>query len=132
LKGFDLNVTDYLLKPYTFERFYQAIEKAQTNLVKKQAYNSQEIYFCKNRASPGESFFEGNTLHRGMRDYRRIHTINKRIMTLQTFKDFELEIPPGIICRVHKSFMVSIDKIDSIEKDQIKIKDKIIPIFRNV
>lgn len=63
-----------------------------------------------------------------MRDYRRIHTANKRIMTLQTFTDFERQIPPNIICRVHKSYMVSLDKIDSIEKDRINIKDQIIPI----
>ena len=63
-----------------------------------------------------------------MRDYRRIHTNSKRIMTLQTFTEFERQIPPSIVCRVHKSFMVSLDKIDSIEKDRIKIKDQIIPI----
>jgi len=49
-------------------------------------------------------------------------------MTLQTFKDFEQEIPSHILCRVHKSFMVAIDKIESIEKDGIKIQEAIIPI----
>jgi two-component system, LytTR family, response regulator len=49
-------------------------------------------------------------------------------MTLQTFKEFEQQIPSNIICRVHKSFMVAIDKIEAIEKDKIKIFDKIIPI----
>ena len=64
----------------------------------------------------------------GMRDYRRIHTNEKKIMTLQTFKDLEREIPQNIICRVHKSFMISLDKIESIERDRIKIKDVLIPI----
>ncbi len=64
----------------------------------------------------------------GMRDYRRIHTLNKRIMTLQTFKDLEIEIPENITCRVHKSYMVAIDKIDSIEKEEIKINGIYIPI----
>jgi DNA-binding LytR/AlgR family response regulator len=63
-----------------------------------------------------------------MRGYRRIHTLHKRIMTLQTFKEFEQEIPPGIICRVHKSFMVSIDKIDAIERDGIRIGELLIPV----
>jgi DNA-binding LytR/AlgR family response regulator len=49
-------------------------------------------------------------------------------MTLQTFTDFEKEIPSTSICRVHKSFMVSLDKIESIERDRIKIKDELIPI----
>jgi DNA-binding LytR/AlgR family response regulator len=63
-----------------------------------------------------------------MRGYRRIHTLHKRIMTLQTFKEFKQEIPPGIICRVHKSFMVSIDKIDAIERDGIRIGELLIPV----
>ena len=49
-------------------------------------------------------------------------------MTLQTFKELEQEIPANVISRVHKSFMVSIDKIESIERDRIKIKDILIPI----
>ena len=49
-------------------------------------------------------------------------------MTLQTFNDFEREISSSIICRVHKSFMVSLDKIESVERDRIKIKDTYIPI----
>ncbi|MEZ5426751.1 MAG: LytTR family DNA-binding domain-containing protein [Pyrinomonadaceae bacterium] len=67
----------------------------------------------------------------GMRDYRRIHTTSgKRIMTLQTFAEFERQIPSKIICRVHKSYMVALDKIESIEKDGIQIKDRIIPISK--
>ena len=64
----------------------------------------------------------------GMRDYRRIVMLGKKIMTLQTFKDFEQEIPANIICRVHKSYMVAVDKIDSIEKDIIRIGNECIPV----
>ncbi len=49
-------------------------------------------------------------------------------MTLQTFNDFEKEIPSHVVCRVHKSFMVSLDKIESIKRDRIKIGDIFIPI----
>lgn len=49
-------------------------------------------------------------------------------MTLQTFTEFEKQIPASIVCRVHKSFMIALDKIDSIEKDQIKIGEKLFPI----
>jgi DNA-binding LytR/AlgR family response regulator len=47
---------------------------------------------------------------------------------LQTFKDFEQEISPKIICRVHKSYMVALNKIESVEKDLIKINNQLIPI----
>ena len=52
----------------------------------------------------------------------------KNVMTLQTFTEFEKELPSHIICRVHKSFMVNISKIESVEKDRIRIQDKVIPV----
>src|SRR5262249_17417284 len=64
----------------------------------------------------------------GMRDYRRIHTATKKIMTLQNFSELEREIPRHIICRVHKSYMVSVNRIESIERDEIKIGNSYIPI----
>jgi two-component system LytT family response regulator len=49
----------------------------------------------------------------GMGNYRMIHTVTQKIMTLQTFTDFEQELPPSLLCRVHKSYMVTSAKIDS-------------------
>ncbi len=127
LKGFELNVTDYLLKPYTFERFFQAVEKAKSSLEKNAPANKDYI-FVKTEYRLEKILLNEIRYIEGMRDYRRIHTINKKIMTLQTFKEFEEQIIPSIICRVHKSFMISIDKIDSIERDEIKIGEIFIPI----
>ena len=135
LKGFDLNVTDYLLKPYTFERFLQAVNKAQNNLANKENIQTKKFIFVKTEYRLEKLSLSDILYIEGMRDYRRIHTIDKRIMTLQTFKEFEQEISPSIICRVHKSFMISIDKIESIERDRIKIKDVLIPIsetYKNI
>jgi len=131
LKGFDLKVTDYLLKPFTFERFVQAVDRVQSNLPKKQAVSPKNFIFVKTENRLEKVNLRDIIFIEGMRDYRRIHTINKRIMTLQTFTEFERQIPPNIICRVHKSFMISIDKIESIEKDSIKIGDKYFPISEN-
>ena len=64
----------------------------------------------------------------GMRDYRRIHTTNKKVMTLQNFSEFEKLIPSSLVCRVHKSYMVALHKIESIERGRIKIADQLIPI----
>jgi two-component system LytT family response regulator len=129
LRGYDLNVIDYLLKPFTFERFIQAVDKVQSKLlVKEQTTSEKNFMFVKTEYRLQKILFKDVLFIEGMRDYRRIHTIDKRIMTLQTFKDFELQIPPAVICRVHKSFMVSIDKIESIERDRIRIKEELIPI----
>lgn len=128
LKGFDLNVTDYLLKPFSFERFLQAVNKCQVNIRKGEVIPDKYFIFIKTEYRLEKLFLNEIIYIEGMRDYRRIHTINKKIMTLQTFKEFEQNIQSKIICRVHKSFMVALDKIDSIERDRIKIKDVIIPI----
>jgi two-component system LytT family response regulator len=128
LKGFELNVTDYLLKPFTFERFTQSVEKAKKNLETKRLMETKPFVFVKIEHRFEKIFLNEILYIEGMRDNRRIHTNDRKIMTLQTFKDFEQEIPQNIICRVHKSFMVSLDKIASIERDQIKIKDVTIPI----
>jgi two-component system LytT family response regulator len=129
LKGFDLKVTDYLLKPFTFERFIQAVDRVQSNLPKKQIPAAAKNFIFVKTENRLEKINLREVLYiEGMRDYRRIYTINKRVMTLQTFTEFERQISPNIICRVHKSYMVALDKIDSIEKDRIKIKDQIIPV----
>ena len=128
LKGFDLQVSDYLLKPYTFERFVQAVDRVQNNLSKNEIPSDKKFIFVKTEYRLEKILLSEVLYIEGMKDYRRIHTTNKRIMTLQTFYDFEKEISSSIICRVHKSFMVSLDKIESIERDRIKINDILIPI----
>ena len=127
LKGFDLNVTDYLLKPFTFDRFIQAVERVQLKPVNEvQALKS--YIFIKTEYRLEKVFLNDIVFIEGMRDYRRIHTVDKKIMTLQTFKELEDEIPTSVVCRVHKSYMVGIDKIESIERDRIKMKEVLIPI----
>jgi two-component system, LytTR family, response regulator len=128
LKGYDLAVTDYLLKPFSFERFLKAVDKAQSNLLQKYPAREKNFIFVKTEYRLEKILLSEILYIEGMRDYRRIHTNEKRVMTLKTFKEFEQEIQPGIICRVHKSYMVSIDKIISVERDRIKIKDALIPI----
>ncbi len=128
LKGYDLNVTDYLLKPIAFDRFLQAVDKVIAIANKKEMPDTKSFFFVKTENRLEKIFFDDILFIEGMRDYRRIHTLNKKIMTLQTFTDFEKELPETIICRVHKSWMVAINKIDTIEKDSIIINKQEIPV----
>jgi len=129
LKGYELRVTDYLLKPYTFERFVQAVDRAQSLMQKQEpAAASRSFIFVKTEYRL-EKLLLSNLLYiEGMRDYRKIHTTGKPIMTLQTFTEFEQEIPAEKVCRVHKSYMVALDKIDSVERDRINIQGTLIPV----
>lgn len=128
IKGFDLNVCDYLLKPFGFDRFVQAVDKVRNNLMKPEALPDKKFIFVKTEYRLEKVMLDEILYIEGMRDYRCIYTLNKRIMTLQTFGELEREIPGHLVCRVHKSYMVAIDKIESIEKEVIKIGEKYVPI----
>lgn len=128
IKGYELNVTDYLLKPFTFDRFLKAVNKAQENIVQPISIPQQDFIFVKTENRLEKINLSEILFIEGMRDYRRIHTIHKKIMTLQNFSEIEQIIPSNLVCRVHKSYMVGINKIDSIERMRIKISNQIIPI----
>ncbi|MEP2669277.1 MAG: LytTR family DNA-binding domain-containing protein [Cyclobacteriaceae bacterium] len=130
LKGYELQITDYLLKPFTFNRFLQAVNKAQANFVRHTSEAQPDFIFVKTENRLEKIMLDEIVYIEGMRDYRRIHTIHKnvKIMTLQNFSEFEKLIPPSLVCRVHKSYMVALNKIISIERGRIKIADQMIPI----
>lgn len=128
LKGYELQITDYLLKPFTFNRFLQAVNKARENITHRAAEAAPDFIFVKTENRLEKIMLNEIVYIEGMRDYRRIHTLNKKVMTLQNFSDFENLIPPSLVCRVHKSYMVALHKIESIERGRIKIADQLIPI----
>jgi DNA-binding LytR/AlgR family response regulator len=128
LKAFELNVTDYLLKPFSLERFQQSVEKANKKVLQGGGTKGKNYLFVKSAYTIEKIFFDDILFIEGMRDYRKIHTNNKPIMTLQNFSDFEKEVPAEILCRVHKSFMVAIAKIDKIDTGNLIIQDRLIPV----
>jgi len=128
LKGYELQVTDYLLKPFTFNRFLQAVNKAAENIRQRAAEPPRDFIFVKTENRLEKITLSDIVYIEGMRDYRRIHTVDKKIMTLQNFSEFEQIIPSSLVCRVHKSYMVALHKIESIERSRIKIAHQIIPI----
>jgi two-component system, LytTR family, response regulator len=128
LKGYELKITDYLLKPFTFSRFLQAVNKAQENITHRNSDLTPDFIFVKTEYRLEKIMLNEIVYIEGMRDYRRIHTESKRVMTLQNFGEFEKLIPSSIVCRVHKSYMVAINKIVSIERNRIRIAGQLIPI----
>src|SRR5665213_156095 len=128
LKGYELQITDYLLKPFTFNRFLQAVNKAQENLSHRIADKQLDFIFVKTENRLEKIVISDILYIEGMRDYLRIHTSGKKIMTLQSFNELEQLIPARLVCRVHKSYMVAINKIESIERSRIKIAGQLIPV----
>ncbi|MEO8451179.1 MAG: LytTR family DNA-binding domain-containing protein [Gemmatimonadota bacterium] len=130
LKAYDLKVADYLLKPFTFQRFVQAVDQVQSGPAQARAQpaSDRKLLFVKTEFRLEKVLLSDVLYIEGKRDYRQIHTTSKRIMTLETFGELEQRIAPDLVCRVHKSYMVALDKIESIERDRIKIRDQLIPI----
>lgn len=128
LKGYELSVADYLLKPFTFDRFLLAVNKVQEALETNGASTARDFLFVKTENRLEKIQLSEVLFIEGMRDYRRIHTRTKRIMTLQTFSELEKLVASSVVCRVHKSYMVGLANIDSIERSRIRIGKELIPI----
>jgi two-component system LytT family response regulator len=133
IKGFDLNVTDYLLKPYSFERFLKSVNKVMEVFVKKEdpehSDNQHDSFiFVKTEYRLERIDLDDILYVEGMKDYLRIICRDKKIMTLQSFARLEETLPAKRFCRVHKSFIVAINKIKSVERGVIIIADQRIPV----
>lgn len=138
LKAFDLEVKDYLVKPFTFERFYKGVLRLYQDQINHQQEEEKNAPY-ELPQEPDYIFLKvGHRIQKvkisdinyveGMKDYLRIHTAKDKIMTLLSFSKMEELLPPTKFVRVHRSFLVAIDKIDHIEKQRITIGSHIIPI----
>ncbi|WP_430899254.1 MULTISPECIES: LytR/AlgR family response regulator transcription factor [unclassified Paraflavitalea] len=128
LKGYELNVTDYLLKPFSKERLQQAVQKGLQRIEQKKTVKEEAFFFVKSGHKLERVNYSELLYIEGVRDYRKLHTITKQIMTLETFREFESSLSKEKMARVHKSYMVNIDKIESVERHEIKIHNTNIPI----
>ncbi len=125
VNGFDYSVADYLLKPYSFERFLKAIDKVQNELDVKQ---QKDYMFVKTEYRMERINFSDILYIEGQGAYLRIITYHTKIMTLQSFQNMEKLLPANNFIRVHKSFIVAINKIENIERNIITIGEQHIPI----
>jgi len=141
LEGYELDVVDYLLKPIAFDRFYKSVQKAQQIIspsavsalaIKEEAAPQQDLLsdfiFVKTEHKIQKVYLNDILFIEGLKDYISIFTTTERIITLQIMKKMEEALPERHFIRVHKSYIVAINKIDSIERSRIWIKDKIIPV----
>ncbi len=142
LEGYELDVIDYLLKPIAFDRFFKSVQKAQTVLQPPTAAAAKPVQtepvqqhdflsdfiFVKTEHKIQKVYLNDILFIEGLKDYISIFTTAERIITLQNMKKMEDALPVRHFIRVHKSYIVSINKIDSIERSRIFIGDKVIPV----
>ncbi len=140
IKGYELEVSDYLLKPIGFDRFIKSVEKVYSQIEKEQITSDKlkesemqsdkkgNFIFVKSDYKLQKVRFKDIQYIEGMKDYLRIVTPEKRLMVLQNFKKMEDILPDNKFVRVHKSYIISVDKIDSIGKKSLKVGEMNIPI----
>ena len=139
LQAFELNVVDYLLKPFSFERFLKAVMKVKSYL--ENAHKTPDSVI--QQADAGYFFIKTDNklvklLHNdvlfaeSLQNYVAIYTKEKKYITYLTMKSVEEQLPATRFIKVHKSYLVAADKVETIEGNEIKIAQHSIPISRNI
>ncbi len=139
LKGYELDVCDYLLKPISFQRFLQACEKVYDQMFPSPqpdisvpepgtAEAAAGYFYVKDGNITRKINFEDILFVEGMKDYLRIWTTKGKVMTLLSFKKLEEALPSKGFMRIHKSYLIALDKIDSIERNHVKIAGESLPV----
>ena len=147
VESYELDVVDYLLKPIAFPRFLQAINKVierRGSQIPTSLINIQSQPILPQPANPEENSFivkSGHKIYRinypdllyieGQREYVTFHTTKQRITTLFSLKELEEKLPSEQFIRIHKSYIVSIKHIESIERNSLQIANKQLPVGGN-
>lgn len=144
LEGYEHNVVDYLLKPIAFDRFYKAAQKARHQLEaglptvaampsawsqeKTPEPSNRSFIFVKTEYKIVKVRLDDILYVEGLQNYVSIYTRHERILSLRNIKKMQEQLPVQQFVRVHKSYIISLDKIDSIERNRIFIGDAVIPV----
>ena len=134
--GFDIQAVDYLLKPISLERFQQAIKKyVDITEFKLQTNNNSEIekvnyIFVRSDRKMVKINFNEISYIESLSDYLKIHLQEKNIITRETISNMEARLDKQHFLRIHRSFIISIDKITSYTNDFVEINNKALPISR--
>ena len=141
IEAFELNAVDYLLKPFSFERLVQAVNKAKEQIrIRREANNpatilipekSKDFFSVKVDGKIKKINFSDILCIEGQKEYVRIVCEKERLVTLESLKNLELILPENEFLRVHKSYIVAKSKVQSLEGNMLEVNKQKIPISRN-
>ncbi len=138
IEAFELNAVDYLLKPFSFERFLQAVHKAKEQLYLRQPptevilpSTSKDFFSIKVDGKIVKVYFEDILYVEGLKEYVRFVCRDARLVTLESLKNLEAILPADNFIRVHKSFIVAKNKVQSLDGNQLEIGTHKVPISRS-
>lgn len=140
LEGYELNVVDYLLKPFPFERFLQAVNKASdlaklkskegsnSTISSESSTNEKNYILVKSEHKVHRIFFDDIQYIQSMREYVAYFTPNGRILSLGSLKKLETDLPKNQFLRIHKSYIISKVKVSILEGNMVHIGKEKIPV----
>jgi two-component system LytT family response regulator len=134
IEGYELNILDYLLKPISFERFFKAVTKAQSwlNLKIKQGTLTEESYFFIKSNQKIEKIFIQDILYiEALSNYVILHTKTKKHIAYMSFKGIESQLPNSLFLKIHKSFIVAVNAIQTIDNNEVILSDHTLPISKS-
>ena len=136
--GFNLNAVDFLLKPFTYERFLQAIEKAEKIFSSQQQSNFQDptCFFVRANYSLVKIVYDDIEYIEGLDDYVKIHVTGQSpIVTRLTMKNILEKLPQKDFIRIHRSFIIPVKRVEKMRKNMVMVSGKELPIgvnYKNV
>ncbi len=130
VEGFELSVTDYLLKPFSFPRFVQATEKVVNKASEMPPVAKEEELFLmvKSDKKLAKVFFDDISCVEAYGNYIFIYTKQERILSKQTLTQLEQQLPASKFCRIHKSYIASLKAIRYLEGNEVFMGDKKLPV----
>ncbi len=128
LKGYELEVIDYLLKPISFERFLKGANKVLRLKDSSEQKGASDAIWVKADYQQRKVMLSDILFVEGLKDYVKIHTAGGLIMTKLNLKNFNQKLPQDQFIRVHRSFIVNTSKITSVQKSRLYIEKREIPI----
>ena len=141
IEGYKVNALDYLLKPFDYNEFLNAAQKARNhfeincvqNAENQQNKKNSDFIFVKSEYRQIKINFSEILYIEGLKDYVKIYTSShpRPILTLMSLKKLEEELPSEQFMRVHRSYIISLEKIEAIERNHVVIKDGFITIAPN-
>ncbi len=133
VEGFELNVTDYLLKPFEFERFLVAVNKVKSIPKDEQVLNGdneKDFIFLNVNKKKVKILFPEIVYIESQREYIKIVTTKKTYISKISTKEIESVLPSNLFKRIHRSFIISLDKIESYNAETVEVNGISIPIGR--
>lgn len=132
LKGYELDVTDYLLKPISFDRFLKAVNKVH-GLLQQEKWpdEANNFIFVRSDRQMHKVLFKDILVVEGLENYVCIYTESTKLLVRSTMKRMIEALPGGVFQQVHKSYLINLEKIEMIDGNRIIVGRHTVPVARN-